>query len=94
MIMRPLHNLGILQKKLGVHCYFTTPYHSWERGLNEHTHGLVRQYVPKGMPFDNITQRDVIHVENILNHRPREILNFHTPYEVFTAATISGALQH
>ena len=83
-----------IAKKLGVHCYFATPYHSWERGLNEHTHGLVRQYVPKGMPFDNITQRDVINVENIFNHRPREILNLHTPYEVFTAATISGALHY
>ena len=46
------------------------------------------------MPFDNITQRDVINVENIRNHRPRKILNFNTPYEMFTAATISGALHH
>ncbi|HCU05998.1 MAG TPA: IS30 family transposase [Holosporales bacterium] len=83
-----------IAKKLGVDCYFATPYHSWERGLNEHTNGLVRQYFPKGMPFDSITQRDVKNVESILNHRPREILNFHTPHEVFTAATMSGALHH
>lgn len=83
-----------IAKKLGVDCYFATPYHSWERGLNEHTNGLVRQYFPKGMPFDKLTQRDVVNVENILNHRPREILNFHTPHEVFTAATQSGALHH
>jgi len=83
-----------IAKKLGVDCYFATPYHSWERGLNEHTNGLVRQYFPKGMPFDKLKQRDVKNVENILNNRPREILNFYTPHEVLTAATQSGALGH
>jgi IS30 family transposase len=83
-----------IAKKLGVDCYFATPYCSWERGLNEHTNGLVRQYFPKGMLFDKLTQREVKRVESILNNRPREILNFYTPHEVFTAAVQSGALHH
>ena len=63
--------------------YFAKPYHSWERGLNEHTNGLVRQYFPKGTDFNSLTEKDVQNVENILNNRPRKILNFKTPNEVF-----------
>ena len=63
--------------------YFAKPYHSWERGLNEHTNGLVRQYFPKGKSFENISQEDIEKVENYLNHRPRKVLNFETPKEAF-----------
>ena len=63
--------------------YFAKPYHSWERGLNEHTNGLVRQYFPKGMSFDKICPQDVLRVEYLLNNRPRKILSFRTPCEVF-----------
>jgi len=83
---------AVIAKKLGVKCYFAKPYHSWERGLNEHTNGLVRQYFPKKTFFDTITVEDVQRVENILNKRPRVILNFKTPHEVFTAATQKVAL--
>ena len=58
-------------------------YHSWERGLNEHTNGLVRQYFPKGTDFTTLTHEQVSQVEHKLNHRPREVLNFKTPAEVF-----------
>jgi len=82
-----------ISKKLGVKCYFAKPYHSWERGLNEHTNGLVRQYFPKKTLFDTITAEDVECVQNILNNRPRQILNFQTPHEAFAAATQKVALR-
>jgi IS30 family transposase len=63
--------------------FFATPYHSWERGLNEHTNGLVRQYFPKNFSFANISQDDVLAVEHLLNNRPRKVLGYQTPEEVF-----------
>jgi transposase, IS30 family len=75
-----------IAQALKADCFFAKPYHSWERGLNEHTNGLVRQYFPKGTDFSTLTQNDVQIVEDLLNSRPREILNFKTPQEVFFAA--------
>lgn len=66
--------------------YFAKPYRSWERGLNEHTNGLVRQYFPKKTRFDTISKDEVQKVENLLNLRPRKILKFQTPLEVFSKA--------
>jgi transposase, IS30 family len=63
--------------------YFATPYHSWERGLNEHTNGLVRQYFPKGISFQETSEEEVRAVQEALNHRPRRVLDYRTPYEVF-----------
>jgi transposase, IS30 family len=71
--------------KLGAHIYFAKPYHSWERGLNEHTNGLVRQYFPKGSDFSTLTSADVQRVEDKLNARPRKVLGYKTPGEVFFA---------
>lgn len=66
--------------------YFATPYHSWERGLNEHTNGLVRQYFPKGTDFREVSPAQVQAVEDRLNHRPRKVLGYRTPAEVFAEA--------
>ena len=63
--------------------YFANPYHSWERGLSEHTNGLIRQYLPKKTDFTQISKEDVIIIQERLNHRPRKVLNYRTPYEVF-----------
>ena len=63
--------------------FFAKPYHSWERGLNEHTNGLVRQYFPKSMAFDEVTQDQLDEVEILLNNRPRKVLQYSTPMEVF-----------
>jgi len=68
---------------LAVNVYFAHPYHSWERGLNEHTNGLIRQYFPKGSSLEDITAEQVMAVQDKLNHRPRKILGFKTPFEVF-----------
>jgi IS30 family transposase len=65
--------------------YFAKPYHAWERGLNENTNGLVRQYFPKGSSFANVTAEDVERVQNLLNSRPRKTLDFQSPNEVFFA---------
>ena len=63
--------------------YFANPYHSWERGLNEHTNGLIRQYLPKKSEFLHVSKEEIIMIQNRLNHRPRKVLNYKTPYEVF-----------
>lgn len=66
--------------------YFAKPYRSWERGLNEHTNGLIRQYFPKNTCFDKLSPSQVQKVENLLNLRPRKILHFRTPLELFEKA--------
>lgn len=63
--------------------YFAHPYDSWERGLNENTNGLIRQYFPKGCDFTTITDQDIQHVMNKLNNRPRKCLGMKTPNQVF-----------
>lgn len=73
--------------QLNTQCFFAKPYHSWERGLNEHTNGLVRQYFPKYTNIAMLLPEEVKNVENLLNDRPRKILNFQTPNEVIQDAT-------
>lgn len=73
--------------ELGANFYFAHPYRSWERGLNENTNGLVRQFFPKGTDFSKITERQVLAVEHRLNNRPRKALGYRTPNEVFSALT-------
>ena len=63
--------------------YFAHPYSSWERGLNENTNGLLRQYFPKGSNFCKLTATDIIQAVNKLNNRPRKTLSFKTPNQVF-----------
>lgn len=63
--------------------YFAHPYASWERGANENMNGLIRQFFPKKMRFDSITEKDIAFVMHRLNHRPRKCLGFKTPHEVF-----------
>ena len=63
--------------------YFAHPYASWERGTNENTNGLIRQYFPKGMDFTTITQQEINHAMKRLNNRPRKRLEYLTPAQVF-----------
>ena len=71
----------------GLRCFFATPYHSWERGLNEHTNGLIRQYFPKSMNLSVLSEQEIQAVEDALNDRPRKVLHYQTPREVFLQAT-------
>jgi len=67
--------------------YFAHAYSSWERGTNENTNGLIRQYFPKGSDFTDITQADIDHVMSRLNSRPRKRLGYQTPSQVFSKLT-------
>jgi IS30 family transposase len=72
-----------LECGLGMRSYFARPYHSWERGTNENTNGLLRQFFPKGMDFGAVLETDVDRALELLNNRPRKCLNYRTPTEVF-----------
>lgn len=72
-----------IAKSLDTDFFFADPYSSWQRGTNENTNGLVRQYFPKRTDFTNLSDSDVHLVANRLNNRPRKVLAFRTPNEVF-----------
>ncbi|MDR2794774.1 MAG: hypothetical protein LBB12_03290, partial [Holosporaceae bacterium] len=59
------------------------PYKSCDRGLNEHTNGLIRQYLPKKFDFKDVMDKKIREIKNLINNRPRKVLNFRTPFEVF-----------
>ena len=68
---------------IGTKVYFAHPGHPGERGTNENTNGLIREYLPKGVDFRKITNNEVQRVVERLNNRPRKCLGFRTPREVF-----------
>ena len=72
-----------IARALNVDCYFAHPYASWERGTNENTNGLIRQYLPKKRSLNNISMTEEVRIMDKLNLRPRKCLGFRTPYEVF-----------
>ena len=73
--------------KLQAEFYSAHPYSSWERGLNENTNGLVRQYLKKGCDFSSVTNADLHIIAEKLNNRPRKSLEFRTPNEIFFCET-------
>ena len=75
-----------IAKALSADCYFADPYSSWQRGLNENTNGLLRQYFPKGQSLDAVTNKEVAFAVNRLNSRPRKCLEWKTPHQVLQAA--------
>lgn len=81
-----------IAKQLKAKFYFAHPYASWERGLNENTNGLIRQYFPKKHMFTTITQKQIDRVMDKLNNRPRKCLGFKTPNQVFFGINPSVAL--
>lgn len=72
-----------MAKTLSAKIYFAHPYASWERGLNENTNGLIRQYLPKSKRLDNVADEELKIIMERLNHRPRKSLGFKTPHELF-----------
>jgi len=72
-----------LEKSLSMPSYFANAYHSWERGTNENTNGLLRQLFSKGTDFQQASQWLLDKVVELLNNRPRKCLNYRTPAEVF-----------
>ena len=72
-----------IASKLKADFYFAHPYSSWERGTNENTNGLIRQYFPKNRDFTTITQQEINMAMERLNNRPRKRLGYQTPNQVF-----------
>jgi transposase InsO family protein len=70
---------------LSIDIFFAHPYHPWERGLNERTNGLIRQYLPKKVSFAPLTQKQLDKIVDKINNRPRKVLGYLTPCEVFSA---------
>jgi IS30 family transposase len=79
------HGYKDIEKATGTKFYFANPHHSWERGTNENTNGLIRQYLPKGTSMRNLTQTMCDVIANVLNDRPRKRLGFKTPKECYAA---------
>jgi len=77
------HSYGALEERVPARFYFATPHHAWERGTNENTNGLVRQYLPKGASMAHLTQHDCNRLADKLNRRPRKRLGYRTPEEVY-----------
>jgi IS30 family transposase len=77
------HSYKALEATIATRCYFATPHHAWERGTNENTNGLIRQYFKKRVSMEHLTQRDCQRVADTLNRRPRKRLGFRTPEEVY-----------
>jgi len=73
----------MIERKTKTTVYFAYPYHSWERGTNENTNGLLRQFFPKKSLFKGITKSKLKRVTKLINHRPRKRLGYLSPYEVF-----------
>jgi IS30 family transposase len=77
------HGYAALEARTGVRFYFATPHHSWERGTNENTNGLIRQYLPKGQSMSDLTQNECDALADHLNNRPRKRHAYKTPHECF-----------
>ncbi|KKQ71981.1 MAG: integrase catalytic subunit [Candidatus Peregrinibacteria bacterium GW2011_GWC2_39_14] len=75
-----------IEERIRITCYHANPYHSWERGTNENTNSLIRQYFPKKTDFGMISDEQIKRVETFLNNRPRKRLNYKTPLEAMSVA--------
>ena len=79
------HSYQALEQRVRARFYFATPHHSWERGTNENTNGLIRPYLPRGGTKEHLTQEDCDRIATKLNRRPRKRCNWHTPEELYAA---------
>lgn len=74
-----------IERELGLKVYFANPHSPWERGTNENTNGLLRDFLPKGYDFSKLTKARLAQIQKMLNNRPRKCLNYRTPLEVLNA---------
>ena len=77
------HDYARLERATATRFYFATPHHAWERGTNENTNGLIRQYLPKRQSMAHLTQHDCNRIAAKLNRRPRKRLGYQTPEECY-----------
>jgi IS30 family transposase len=73
-----------LSKRLHMDIFFCDAHSPWQRGSNENANGLIREFLPKGMDLSNVSHQELTAIEHALNHRPRKILGFQSPHEVFS----------
>ncbi|MGF1807856.1 IS30 family transposase, partial [Aliivibrio sifiae] len=78
-----------IAKHLNCDIYFAKPYHSWQRGLNENTNGLLRRFFPKGMAIGELAAKEIKQAEFLINSRPRKALNFLSPSEYLNGKRVS-----
>ena len=78
-----------VSKALKCNIYFAKPYHSWQRGLNENTNGLLRRYFPKSMTIGSVCEQEIKNAEFSINTRPRKALDYLSPYEFLTGKRVS-----
>jgi len=81
------HDDARIEQATGTTFYFATPHHAWERGTNENTNGLLRQYLPKGQSMASVTQQDCTRIARALNERPRKHHDYRTPEECYASLT-------
>ncbi len=79
------HGYAAIEHATAARCYFATPHHAWERGTNENTNGLLRQYLPKGKSMASLTQHHCNRIAAKLHRRPRKRLGYRTPEECYVA---------
>nr|WP_198324402.1 IS30 family transposase [Lactobacillus gigeriorum] len=75
-------------QELKVEFYFPKPHHPWQRGSNENTNGLIREYLPKGQDLSKYSQEEVQEIFSKINKRPRKCLGYLTPYEVYKSESL------
>ena len=73
-----------IAEAIGASVYFTDPYSSWQKGAIENANGLIRQYIPKGMSFKDVSDRQIRKIQDKINNRPRKKLHFSSPDELFS----------
>ena len=71
-----------IESQFNVDIYFAEPYSAWQRGTNENSNGLLREFFPKRTDLAKVTQEELNYALNAINHRPRKCLNWDTPYEI------------
>lgn len=77
------HDYAAIEQATEARFYFATPHHAWERGTNENTNGLIRQYLPERQSMARLTQHDCHRIAAKLNRRPRKRLGYRTPEECY-----------
>ena len=86
-----------LSADLHMDIFFCDPHSPWQRGSNENANGLIREFLPKGIDLSHVSHQQLTAIEHALNHRPRKILGFQSPHEVFsmlTSNSIAGVALH